>query len=85
MGTLRSMGLARIVGGAAVTPFAHNWVSLLNATGYQCGASLLDGGWALTAAHCTAGAGGKLEPDRNPNPDPDPVLTLILTLTLAQP
>mgnify|MGYP002821039801 CR=1 FL=1 len=63
------MGLARIVGGAAITPFAHNWVSLLYVNGNQCGASLLNGGWALTAAHCTEGAGGKLEPDLNPDPD----------------
>ena len=47
------MGLARIVGGAAITPFEHNWVSLLYSGGYWCGASLLNSGWALTAAHCT--------------------------------
>ena len=61
----RSHGLARtprIVGGAAVTPFEHNWVSLLHvyqpggATYSMCGASLLQDGWALTAAHCTEGA-----------------------------
>jgi secreted trypsin-like serine protease len=57
------MGLARIVGGAAVTPFEHNWVSLLFATttNSMCGASLLDGEWALTAAHCTEGEGATIE------------------------
>ena len=51
------MGLARIVGGAAVTPFEHSWVSLLYANANVCGASLLDGEWAMTAAHCTEGEG----------------------------
>tara|TARA_B100000795_G_scaffold29213_1_gene19300 strand:- start:606 stop:932 length:327 start_codon:yes stop_codon:yes gene_type:complete len=50
------MRVARIVGGAPVTPFEHNWVSLLYSNGARCGASLLEGGWALTAAHCTEGA-----------------------------
>eukprot|EP00321_Phaeocystis_globosa_P016558 CAMPEP_0118809406 /NCGR_PEP_ID=MMETSP1162-20130426/251_1 /TAXON_ID=33656 /ORGANISM="Phaeocystis Sp, Strain CCMP2710" /LENGTH=362 /DNA_ID=CAMNT_0006738835 /DNA_START=54 /DNA_END=1138 /DNA_ORIENTATION=+ len=46
---------ARIVGGAPVTPFEHNWVLAFRAGGYVCGASLIDEQWAMTAAHCTDG------------------------------
>ena len=46
---------ARIVGGAPVTPFEHNWVLQWRGGGYSCGASLIDEQWAMTAAHCTQG------------------------------
>ena len=47
---------ARIVGGAPVTPFEHNWVLQWRGGGYSCGASLIDEQWAMTAAHCTQGS-----------------------------
>ena len=46
---------ARIVGGAPVTPFEHNWVLQWRGGGSSCGASLIDDQWAMTAAHCTQG------------------------------
>ena len=48
-----SVQTARIVGGAPVTPFEHNWVLQWRGGGYSCGASLIDEQWAMTAAHCT--------------------------------
>ena len=50
-----SVQTARIVGGAPVTPFEHNWVLQWRGGGYSCGASLIDEQWAMTAAHCTQG------------------------------
>ena len=50
-----SVQTARIVGGAPVTPFEHNWVILFRTGGFVCGASLIDEQWAMTAAHCTKG------------------------------
>ena len=50
-----SVQTARIVGGAPVTPFEHNWVLQWRGGGYSCGASLIDEQWAMTAAHCTRG------------------------------
>jgi secreted trypsin-like serine protease len=46
---------SRIVGGAEVSPFEHNWVVLLYVGGSMCGGSLISSEWVLTAAHCTDG------------------------------
>ena len=54
-GTVPGSVQARIVGGAPVTPFEHNWVLQWRGGGYSCGASLIDEQWAMTAAHCTQG------------------------------
>ena len=51
----RQLTRPRCSAGGPVTPFEHNWVLLWRGGGYQCGASLIDEQWAMTAAHCTKG------------------------------
>lgn len=46
----------RIVGGSEADEHSHPWQASLQSRGsHICGASIVDAGWVITAAHCVDG------------------------------